>query len=90
LDPGPFELRLSRDAERYVERLDTPTRARIINRLNQIASDPFGPITKPLEGHHGMRAARVGGYRIIFSVDVGTREVLVSDIGPRGQIYRGL
>jgi len=32
------------------------------------------------------RTARVGGYRLLFLVDGGV--LLVSDVGPRGQIYR--
>jgi hypothetical protein len=34
--------------------------------------------------------SRIGGWRIIFSVNRDRRLVGVSDIGPRGQVYRGL
>lgn len=42
----------------------------------------------PGPGEH--RAARVGALRNVFTVDRDRRLVEVSDIGPRGQIYRRL
>jgi mRNA-degrading endonuclease RelE of RelBE toxin-antitoxin system len=57
-------------------------------RIDQLATDPFA-VSKPLRAAAGARSARVGGYRIIFDVDTATQTVFVTDIGPRGQIYRG-
>jgi mRNA-degrading endonuclease RelE of RelBE toxin-antitoxin system len=81
-----FDVRLSRLAERYLERVPREVQQRIIARLDQVAEDPFGPHTKPLAGAGERRSARVGGLRIVFTVDLGQRVVEVSDIGPRGQI----
>ena len=83
-----YEVRLSREADRYLRRLDEATQQRIQLRLMQIAADPFGPQTKALTGAQGLRAARVGGYRLLFSVDAEAMVVRVSVIGPRGQVYR--
>jgi mRNA interferase RelE/StbE len=85
-----FDVRLSRSAERYLERLPRDAQARIVERLAQLATDPFGPYTKPMQGTVGDRSSRVGGWRIIFEVNRDRRVVDVSDIGPRGQIYRRL
>jgi len=85
-----FAVRLSRSAERYLERLPRDTQRRIVARLDQVGDDPFGPHTKPLEGPGARRAARVGGLRIVFTVDRDQRQVDVSEIGPRGEIYRRL
>jgi len=85
-----FDVRLSRSAERYLERLPRDMQRRIVGRLTQLAEDPFGPYTKPLQGAAGDRSSRVGGLRIVYTVDRDRRLVEVSDIGPRGQIYRRL
>ena len=37
-----FEVRLSRTAARYLERLPRNAQKRIVDRLDQIAADPFG------------------------------------------------
>lgn len=58
--------------------------------MEQIAEDPHGPHAKGLTHTGGLRSARVGGWRIIFAVDDGNRILDVVDIGPRGQVYRGL
>ncbi len=85
-----FEVRLARAAADYLRRPDRRSQERVIQRLDQIAADPFGPYSKPLTNLAGRRSARVGGWRIIFTVDVGARIVAVSDIAPRGEVYRRL
>jgi len=52
--------------------------------------DSFGRHAKPLRGGAGYRGARVGGLRIVFTVDRLAQLVNVIEIGPRGQIYRRL
>lgn len=85
-----YEVRLANQAASYVRRLDTPSQKRILARLRQIANDPYGANTKLLTGAEKQRASRVGGWRIVYSVDETERVVRVSDIAPRGEIYRRL
>jgi mRNA interferase RelE/StbE len=85
-----YEVRVARQAELYLRRLDHSTRDRILARLDQIAENPFGLNTKPLTNSAGLRSSRVGGYRIVFSVDVSAQIVDVSVIGPRGGAYRSV
>jgi len=85
-----YRLRIAGPAQRYVDRLPQLTRERILARLEQIAEDPYGRHTKPLQGGAGYRGARVGGLRIVFTVDRAEQLVDVAEIGPRGQIYRRL
>lgn len=83
-----YTVRLSRSASAYLHRLDPPTQQRIALRVDQIAEDPYGPHTKLLRSTGGARAARVGRYRILFDVDTAAQILYVTDIGPRGQVYR--
>jgi mRNA interferase RelE/StbE len=84
-----YEVRLSRRAERYLNRLTAEQQARIVSRLDELRGDPFAD-SKWLAGGGGRRSARVGDWRIIFSVDVGASLVEVRTIGPRGDVYKGL
>lgn len=59
-------------------------------RLSQVAEVRSEPPTKPLSDAVARRAARVGGLRIICTVDRDQRIADTSDIGPRGQGYRDL
>jgi mRNA interferase RelE/StbE len=83
-----LKIQLSSTAAKYFSSLDRNTQARIRKKLESIAAEPQAArLSKPLVGVDS-RTARVGDYRIIFTIDP---EVLfVADIGPRGQIYRRL
>jgi mRNA interferase RelE/StbE len=83
-----YRIELSRQAARYLRRLNRSDQERMAHRIDQIAADPYGPHTKPLTNLSGRRAARVGAYRLVFAVDEAARLVAISDIGPRGQTYR--
>jgi mRNA interferase RelE/StbE len=83
-----LKIQLSATAAKYFSSLDRNTQAHIRRKLEAIAADPQAArLSKPLVGVDS-RTARVGDYRIIFTIDP---EILyVADIGPRGQIYRRL
>jgi mRNA-degrading endonuclease RelE of RelBE toxin-antitoxin system len=65
-----YEVRISRDAQRYIERLDPTTRRRILHRLDELAIAPMAKGSKAVVGRGGLRASRVGDERIIFAVDL--------------------
>lgn len=83
-------MELSQNATRYIRRLDPPAQERVAAVVREMQIDPFGPGTKPLAGSGGNRAARVGGWRVIFQGDSARQLVSISEVGPRGQIYRNL
>jgi mRNA-degrading endonuclease RelE of RelBE toxin-antitoxin system len=84
-----YTVRLGRRAERYLSRLDAEQQARIVRKLEELAQDPFAE-SKPLAAAGGRRSARVGGWRIVLSVDVDAEVVEVKTIAPRGDVYKDL
>jgi len=86
-----YRLHVARSADSYQQRLPIAVQQRIATKLAAIAADPFDSRTsKPLTSAGQQRAARVGGFRIIFTVDREQQLINVDEIGPRGQIYRRL
>lgn len=85
-----YEIILSRQAASYLTRLDQTAQHRIVSRLEQLAENPLGPLTKPLTNAEGLRSSRVGTWRIVYRIDEPTHAVLDSDIAPRGTVYRRL
>ena len=78
--------KLSSDALKYLNTLDRTTAKRITEIISVLAREPYNlRLSKPLKNSN-KRTARVGDYRILFVVESGI--LLVSFIGPRGQIYR--
>lgn len=83
-----LKISITSTPAKYLASLDKPTRARITAKLEEIAKSPYDPrLSYPLVGQT-KRSSRVGGYRILF--EIVENELIVSDIGPRGQIYKRL
>lgn len=86
-----FEVRLYREATRALDRLDQPTKRRVLERIEALALDPHDRrLGKALTNAEGLRSARVGGLRVLYTVDDANRVILVLAIRPRGQAYRRL
>jgi mRNA-degrading endonuclease RelE of RelBE toxin-antitoxin system len=78
------------DALKYINSLDQTTRSRIKDKIVELAKDPFNiRLSKPLR-NSDKRTARVGNYRILFVVIPEKESLLISAVGPRGDIYRQL
>ena len=80
-----MKIEYSRDAVRYIMRMDAKTKHRVHNAVLAI---PDGDI-KPLKGLPGVYRIRVGDYRIIYS-HMDNETILIESIGPRGDVYKGV
>lgn len=84
-----YRVGVSREAEKLLDRLDRPTERRIRARLIQLADDPFDPrLSAPLTDREGVRKSRVGGWRILFTVDRNAKAIHVATVDTRGQVYK--
>lgn len=77
---------LSPRAAKFLKKLHEPQKGRIIKALEQLAKEPPEGDVKSLVGRDGYRL-RIGDYRALF--DVVNAEIVVYEIGLRGQIYKG-
>jgi mRNA interferase RelE/StbE len=81
-----LQIKITGTPFKYLKSLDKPTQKRIAEKLKEVADDPYNPrLSYPLTSSD-KRSTRVGKYRILFQIDPAI--LLVSDIGPRGQVYR--
>ena len=90
-----FEVLLHPKAIQELRRLPPDARARVRERLMELAVDPLrsrpGLDVKALKSTRMPRLyrLRVGDYRAIFRVDAASGKVLVEVIYKRSQAYRG-
>ncbi|HKS90697.1 MAG TPA: type II toxin-antitoxin system RelE/ParE family toxin [Tepidiformaceae bacterium] len=84
------EVRYSRQAANYLRRLDGTAQARMREAIDRLGIEPRAFGTKPLKGAAGSRALRVGGWRVVYSIDDDHGLVDIKIIAPRGQVYRRL
>jgi mRNA-degrading endonuclease RelE of RelBE toxin-antitoxin system len=84
-----FDIRVTHEAEKVLDRLDRSTERRLRTRFLQLAEDPFDPrLSSPLTERAGVRKSRAGGWRILFTVDRDARMIYVATVDTRGQVYR--
>ena len=84
-----YRVSISHEAEKILDRLDRPTEQRIRTRLVQLAADPFDPrLSAPLTDRPGVRKSRVGGWRVLFTVERDARALYVATVDTRGQVYK--
>lgn len=82
-----YHVSLSGPAEKYFKRCDVSTRDRLREKFEKLKSDPFDEQnSKLLKGRGDQRSARVGSLRILFFVE--DLDIIVTEIGPRGDIYK--
>lgn len=79
-----MRLQITKSAEKSIKRLDTSTRARVIEGIRKL---PDGDIRK-LKGYENDYRLRIGNYRVIYKTDGDT--IIISDVLPRGEAYKRL
>ena len=80
-----YQIIIKKKAKKFIDKLSANERRRIVLAIEQL---PEGEDIKRLKGHNGLLRLRIGGYRIIYSVDNGKLVVYVIDIDNRGDIYK--
>ena len=63
-----FEIFLSRQARKFLDKLDAAARSRIVEKIKLLAENSFALPYKKIKGRDRTYSVRIGGYRIIYSV----------------------
>ena len=84
-----YRIELTSEAERDLDRLDRTAERRIRERLKELAPDPYAPrLSKPLQMFPGIRAARVGDWRILYEIEESGKLIRVTAVRPRRRAYK--
>ena len=86
-----YEIAFTRNAEKYYDRLDDNTAARINRAIDLISQNPTynqNRNIKKLSGRDREYSYRVGQYRIIYQIDEDLQVYNILSIGPRGDVYQ--
>jgi len=82
-----YDLRIKPSAIKELEVLQTNHRRRIVNKIQDLASEPRPPGCEKLSGQDRYRI-RQGDFRILFEIQDSERTVVVVKIGHRRDVYR--
>lgn len=89
-----FEVKKSKEADKYLKKLQPKQIDLIQEAIKQLAEDPLAnPNTIHLKhfsykGYDKVYRCRQGDYRILFTIDKEVSELIILAIKPRGQAYK--
>ncbi|MGC9222123.1 MAG: type II toxin-antitoxin system RelE family toxin [Solirubrobacteraceae bacterium] len=82
-----YRIEVRPAAARQLRKLDPQTARRVQGVIALLAGDPRPPASRPLTGRPAWRV-RVGGYRVIYTIEDDRLVVVVITIGHRRDVYR--
>lgn len=80
-----FDIRIERKALKFINSQPLEQKRRIFSAIGKLPNEGD---RKKLAGADDLYRLRVGGYRIIYTVDCGQLVVCVVDAGNRGDVYK--
>ncbi len=85
--PKGWQVVILRRPKRYLERLPKDEQERILQALEDLQVDPERTPVKPLAGRPEW-SLRVGDLRILLRLERERGQIIVTRIGPRGDVYK--
>jgi len=83
-----YNVILAHSVQKVINKMDRPTRERIIKRIKELQKSPWLGDVKPLKGLPGEWRTRVGDWRIIYAVDRDQLIIAIMKVSPRGDAYK--
>ncbi|RIV20233.1 type II toxin-antitoxin system RelE/ParE family toxin [Alicyclobacillaceae bacterium I2511] len=85
-----YELKVRKQVTKFLDKLDSPTRKRLVNAIYELADDPFYGNIRKMECYTGMYRKSVGDFRILYEIVKNELIVDVIKLKPRGDVYRDI
>ena len=82
----PYSIVITRSADKDLYKLPRYVSARIYSKLLQLRDDPKPISSIKLRNRDGYRI-RVGDYRALYEIDEERKEVIVTAVGHRKDVY---
>jgi mRNA interferase RelE/StbE len=83
-----YRIVLARSAERELLSLPGSVEARVVVAIDLLAQEPRPSGVKKLKGTSDLWRIRVGDYRIVYRIDDRKREIDISHIRHRKDVYK--
>ena len=82
-----YAIEVSATAEKQLRKLNRKDQVRVVRAIRKLAIEPRAPGVRRIRGYDDVYRARVGKYRIIFSIEDRRLIIIVLKIGYRRDIY---
>ena len=85
-----FNIRFKSSSGKDLRKLSRIILSRVIKQIEDLRSEPFKRQAIKLSNAEQLYRIRVGEYRIVYEVDVQTKEVIIHHVRHRRDVYRAL
>ncbi|MFE6060897.1 type II toxin-antitoxin system RelE/ParE family toxin [Streptomyces sp. NPDC056431] len=75
------------EAQAELRKIPRDMALRVLAKLTELETDPFGFHTTALVSHPDRRRLRVGDYRVVYTIDNGELVVWAVHVGHRSTVY---
>lgn len=84
-----YKVEFTKLAIKSLRKLPEDAREKLINKIEELAKDPFSPFLdiKNMQGRDGYRL-RVGDWRAIYELNNHQLQIIVIKIGNRKEVYK--
>lgn len=82
-----YSVALTTSATRELNNLSARLIARVVARLEGLVSNPRPPGSKKLWGGDNEWRIRIGDYRVVYGIDETRKEIEVTRIAHRREVY---
>jgi mRNA interferase RelE/StbE len=82
-----YEIAFAASAEKELQRLPKNIIARILPKIERLASVPRPSGCKKLKGGDKQWRIRIGDYRVVYEIDDGARIIDITRIAHRREVY---
>lgn len=83
----PYAVYTTRTADRGIEKLPAQDREKVEQAIYDLGDEPYPRGAAKMQGASGYRL-RQGDYRILYEVDETAREITVTKVAHRREVYR--
>ena len=82
-----YSVSLSKQAEKFISRSEKKLAQRLFDTISRLEQEPVPHDAKTIEGSNRTFRVRVGKYRILYTINPSTKEILVVRIDHREKVY---
>jgi mRNA interferase RelE/StbE len=83
----PYAIQIKKSAEKDFKKISSDLQSKIMKVVFRLESDPRPPNSKKLKNRPEYRI-RIGDYRVLYLVDDDNKEIVISLLGHRKDIYK--
>lgn len=85
-----YAIKFHKDAIKFIQKLDKPTRNRILDHINILSENPKHPelYIKKMQGFNKHYRLRVGSFRIVYSIFNDQLIIVIIKVSSRGDVYK--